>query len=80
MIKKRLPSTIQTHMKNYARKHKLPFGKRHQEADARKLGVRRRNNEQNVNVSYRNIDLFINFFLLGFQVVNRHPSFDGLRP
>ena len=67
-------------MKNYARKHQLPFGKKRQEADARKFGVRRRSNEQNANVMNRNIDLFINFFLLGFQVVNRHPSFDGLRP
>ena len=30
-------------MKNYVRKHHLPFGKKDQEADARKLGVRRRN-------------------------------------
>ena len=66
-------------MKNYVKQHQLPFGKKHQEADARKLGVRRRSNEKNENVISRNIDLFINFFLLGFQAVNRHPSFDGLR-
>ena len=73
-------STIQTHMKNHARKHQLPFKKKHQEADARKLGVRCRNNAINATVINRNNDLFINFFILGFQVVNRHPSFDGLRP
>ena len=66
-------------MKNYARKHLLPFGKKRQEADARKLGVRCRNNAINATVINRNNDLFINFFLLGFQVVNRHPSTDSGR-
>ena len=67
-------------MKNHATKHQLPFGKKHQEADARKLGVRCRNNAINATVINRNNDLFINFFISGFQVVNRHASFDGLWP